>query len=96
LKKDIIAKKFTLGLNALSPFQKYLQLKTNIQGNGISQTQTINYPIRSFGITFSYNFGKITYGQQNKKKGINNDDLLPGDTGNGGGGVPSGGGGRPQ
>jgi len=95
LKKEIIAKKFTLGLNALSPFQKYLQLKTNIQGNGISQTQTINYPIRSFGVTFSYNFGKITYGQQNKKKGINNDDLMPGDTGNGGGGVPSGGG-RPQ
>ena len=99
LKKDIIAKKFTLGLNALSPFQKYLNLKTNIQGNGISQNQSISYPIRSFGVTFSYSFGKITYGQQTKKKGINNDDLMPGDNG-GGGGVPTGGagggGGRPQ
>lgn len=96
LKKDIIAKKFTLGLNALSPFQKYLHLNTNINGNGITQHQTISYPLRSFGISFSYNFGKITYGQQAKKKGVNNDDVMPGDTGNSGG-VPSGGsGGRPQ
>ncbi|MEX8547440.1 MAG: TonB-dependent receptor [Mucilaginibacter sp.] len=96
LKKDIIAKKFTLGLNALSPFQKYLHLNTNINSANLTQTQTISYPIRSFGISFSYNFGKITYGQQAKKKGVNNDDIMPGDTGNGGGGVPSGGGGRPQ
>lgn len=97
LKKDIIAKKLTLGLNALSPFQKYLYLKTNIVSNGLTQNQTISYPLRSYGITFSYNFGKITYGQQTKKKGVNNDDLLPGDTGNGSTGVPAGSsGGRPQ
>ncbi|MGI4750810.1 MAG: TonB-dependent receptor domain-containing protein [Janthinobacterium lividum] len=97
VKKDIIAKKFTLGLNTLSPFQKYLHLNTNISSNGFAQNQTISYPIRSFGISFSYNFGKITYGQQSKKKGVNNDDVMPGDNGNGGAGVPSGsGGGRPQ
>lgn len=96
VKKDIIAKKFTLGLNALSPFQKYLQLKTNISSNGFAQNQTISYPLRSFGISFSYNFGKITYGQQPKKKGVNNDDIMPGDTGNGGGVPSTGGGGRPQ
>ncbi len=96
LKKDIVAKKFTVGLNALSPFQKYLQLTTNINNNGFTQNQTIRYPIRSFGISFQYNFGKITYGQQ-KKKGVNNDDLLPGDNGNGGAGMPTGStGGRPQ
>ncbi|RYY25987.1 MAG: TonB-dependent receptor [Sphingobacteriaceae bacterium] len=96
LKKDIIAKKFTLGLNALSPFQKYLHLNTNINSANLKQTQTISYPIRSFGLSFTYNFGKITYGQQNRKKGVNNDDLLPGDNGNGGAGMPSGSsGGRP-
>jgi outer membrane receptor protein involved in Fe transport len=97
VKKDVIAKKFTVGLNALSPFQKYLQLKTNINSSNFSQTQSISYPIRSFGISFQYNFGKITYGQQTKKKGVNNDDLMQGgDTGTGG--IPSGstGGGRPQ
>ncbi|MGI4803922.1 MAG: TonB-dependent receptor domain-containing protein [Janthinobacterium lividum] len=97
LKKDIIAKKFTLGLNALSPFQKYLHLNTNINSAGFSQRQTVSYPIRSFGISFTYNFGKINYGQQNKKKGVNNDDLMPGENGNGGAGVPAGSsGGRPQ
>ncbi|MGI4022206.1 MAG: TonB-dependent receptor domain-containing protein [Janthinobacterium lividum] len=96
VKKDIIAKKFTLGLNALSPFQKYLHLNTNINTANLKQTQTISYPIRSFGISFQYNFGKITYGQQTKKKGVNNDDVIQGDNG-GSGGVPSGSsGGRPQ
>ncbi|OKS84743.1 hypothetical protein RG47T_0176 [Mucilaginibacter polytrichastri] len=81
VKKDIIAKKFTLGLNALSPFQKYLILDSKINGNGFNQSQKISYPIRSFGISFTYNFGKITYGAQNQKKGVNNDDLKQGDQG---------------
>jgi outer membrane receptor protein involved in Fe transport len=89
-KKDIIAKKFTLGLNALSPFQKYLKFDQDIKGQGFSQTQKIRYPLQSFGITFTYNFGKLTYGAQTKKKGVKNDDLLQGGDQTGGG-APAGG-----
>lgn len=78
VKKEIIAKKFTLGLNALSPFQKYLKLDTEVNTASITQTTKIRYPLQSFGISFTYNFGKVTYGQQTKKKGVNNDDLLQG------------------
>jgi outer membrane receptor protein involved in Fe transport len=93
LKKEIIAKKFTLGFNTLSPFQKYLRLNTDVAGQNGSFTQStrISYPLRSFGITFSYNFGKVTYGQQQKKKGVKNDDLMQGGD-QGGGGAPGGGG----
>jgi len=85
LKKDIIAKKFTLGLNALSPFQKYLKFDQDITGNGFTQTQRIRYPLQSFGITFSYNFGKVTFGQTAKKRGVKNDDQLQGGDQTGGG-----------
>ncbi|WP_158825003.1 outer membrane beta-barrel family protein [Mucilaginibacter lacusdianchii] len=96
VKKDIIAKKFTLGLNVLQPSSKYLRLNSDINGPSFKQTQKISYPIRSFGLTFSYNFGKITYGQQTKKKGVNNDDLLQGGDQSGMGGSPQGGGGSPR
>jgi outer membrane receptor protein involved in Fe transport len=89
-KKEIIAKKFTLGLNALSPFQKYLKLDQNISSPTFTQTQKIRYPLQSFGISFTYNFGKVTYGAQTKKKGVKNDDLLQGGDQ---GGAPGGGGG---
>ncbi len=94
VKKELIAKKFTLGLNALSPFQNYLKLDTKISSNGFEQQQTIRYPLRSFGISFTYNFGKLNYGQQ-KKKGVKNDDLMQGgDQGGMGGGAGQGGGPR--
>jgi len=94
-KKDVIAKKFTLGLTALSPFQKYLKFDQDISGQGFTQTQKIRYPLQSFGITFTYNFGKLNYGAQPaKKKGVKNDDLLQG--GDQGGGAPGTGGGGPR
>jgi len=47
------------------------------------------------GLTFSYSFGKTTFSNPNeKKKGINNDDLKQGDQGVGGAGGGGGGGGR--
>ncbi|WP_345950913.1 TonB-dependent receptor [Mucilaginibacter sp. PAMB04274] len=93
VKKEIIAKKFTLGLNALSPFQKYLKLDQSINTPNLNQTQKIRYPLQSFGISFTYNFGSVTYGQQTKKKGVNNDDLLQGGDQ---GGAPGGQGGAPR
>jgi hypothetical protein len=39
------------------------------------------------GVTFSYSFGKLTFSNPNeKKKGVNNDDLKQGDQGGMGGG----------
>ncbi len=88
VKKEIIAKKFTLGLNALSPFQKYLKFDSDVSTTSLNQTTKIRYPLQSFGISFTYNFGKVSYGQQTKKKGVNNDDLLQGGDQ---GGAPGGG-----
>jgi outer membrane receptor protein involved in Fe transport len=86
-KKQFMQKKLALGVNALQPFSNYKEFNSTTNSNGISQSTSFRLPFRSFGLTFSYNFGKVSFGGQQQKKGINNDDLKQGDQG---GGAPSG------
>jgi len=95
VRKDIMKKKGSIGVNTLSPFKNAINFDQNIVGNHLVQTSHTAFPFRSVGLTFSYNFGKVTFKQDNpmqpKKTGLN-DDLKQGGDPNGGGG--SGGGGR--
>jgi hypothetical protein len=88
VKKEFWDKKASIGLNTFSPFKEDIDFNTKINGNGISQFSNTQFPFRSFGISFSYAFGKVKFGDPNdptqkKKKGVNNDDLKQGDQGNG-------------
>ncbi|WP_158797616.1 outer membrane beta-barrel family protein [Pedobacter sp. L105] len=74
-KKDIMKKKATVGVNVLNPFYRDLHIATTNTGTGFVQSTNIYYPLRSFGVNFSYKFGKVTFSQPKKKKGIENDDL---------------------
>lgn len=76
LKKDLFKKKGSIGLNVLNPFTKDLHIKTvnnavNSTGT-IYQSANIYYPLRSFGVNFSYSFGKLKF---TDKKKIKNDDI---------------------
>lgn len=84
VKKQFWNKTASLGINMVSPFKKDLEFKQNSSGSGFSQNSTFSFPIRSFGITFSYNFGKMSF-NANKQKGVNNDDLKEGEQNNQGG-----------
>ena len=84
VKKQFWNKTTSLGINIVSPFKKDLSFKQNSSGQGFDQSSTFNIPIRSFGLTFSYNFGSMKFAGA-KKKGINNDDLKEGDQNNQGG-----------
>ena len=91
LRKQILKKKASIGINTLEPFNKYKHFDTNTSSPGFSQQSTFAFPFRSVGITFSYSFGKVSFSNpQEKKKGVNNDDLKQG--GDQQGGPPSGGG----
>jgi outer membrane receptor protein involved in Fe transport len=97
MKKDILDKKATIGFNTLSPFQNAINFNQQIVSKNLVQTSHTAFPFRSFGITFSYNFGKISVRPENplnQKKGLNDD--LKTDPGNqmGGQGAPQMGGGR--
>jgi len=75
-KKDILNKKGSIGINTLNPFHRDLNIKTvnnSIDPTGtVYQSTDIYYPLRSFGINFSYSFGKLKF---TEKKKIKNDDI---------------------
>ncbi|QPH41259.1 TonB-dependent receptor domain-containing protein [Pedobacter endophyticus] len=75
-KKEILNKKGSIGINTLNPFTRDLHIKTvNNAVNGLGtlyQSTNIYYPLRSFGINFSYSFGKLKF---TEKKKIKNDDI---------------------
>jgi hypothetical protein len=88
VRQQILKKKASIGINTLEPFNKYKEFNSHISSPGFVQTSTTQFPFRSVGLTFSYNFGKLNF-NNNQKKGVNNDDLKQGDQG-GMGGSPTG------
>ncbi|MBG6236831.1 outer membrane receptor protein involved in Fe transport [Pedobacter sp. CAN_A7] len=92
VKKEILNKKGTVGINVFNVFARDLHIESVNQSPTFLQSTNIYYPIRSFGINFSYSFGKINYNPTKKKK-INNDDQKQGEqqggmgTGTGQGGL---------
>jgi len=94
VKKEILGKKATIGLNVLNPLSRDLNIKTVNNTASATQRTDIHYPLRSFGVNFSYNFGKLKFTQ---KKTVKNDDLKKEEGQNGqGGGVGGGMGGGNQ
>ncbi|TKC03737.1 outer membrane beta-barrel family protein [Pedobacter frigoris] len=84
VKKEILKKKATIGLNVLNPFSRDLNIKTTNKTATSMQSTNIHYPLRSFGVNFSYNFGKLKFTQ---KKSIKNDDLKKDESQQQGGGM---------
>ncbi|RZK53206.1 MAG: TonB-dependent receptor [Pedobacter sp.] len=72
LKQEILKKKGSIGINTLNPFSRDLHIKTENTTNGSFQSSNIYYPLRSFGVNFSYSFGKLKF---TEKKKIKNDDV---------------------
>jgi outer membrane receptor for ferrienterochelin and colicin len=72
VKKEIFKKQGTIGLNILNPLKRDLHIETVTQGENNYQSNDVYYPLRSFGLNFSYKFGKLKF---TEKKKIKNDDI---------------------
>lgn len=96
VRKEIMNKKASIGINTLSPFKNTIDFDQDIRSNHLVQQSHTAFPFRSVGVTFSYNFGKVTFKQDNpmapKKTGLNDDLKQGGDQGSGGQGGGGGGG----
>ncbi|MDN5288207.1 MAG: hypothetical protein JWR38_4481 [Mucilaginibacter sp.] len=91
IKKQFMKRKLAVGFNTVQPFARDKHFDQNISSASFTQSSSTAFPFRSFGLTFSYSFGKTTFSNPNQqKKGVNNDDQKQGDQG-GGQGVPAGG-----
>lgn len=92
VRKQIMKKKASIGLNTLEPFEKYKYFDSYTSSPGFVQSSKFGFPFRSVGLTFSYSFGKLKFSnpQQNKN---DVDQEKQGDQGIGGAGGGGGGGG---
>jgi len=90
VRKQFMQKKMSLGVNITQPFANDKHFDSKISSPGFTQTSTNVQPFRSFGLTFSYSFGKMSFSPPRRQK-INNDDLKQGDQNQQqGGGTPAG------
>lgn len=96
VRKQFMNKKASIGLTAANPFNEYVRLSSTTFGPNFNQTSLREIPLRSFGISLTYKFGKLDF----KKDRDQQDDTVPipddngaVGTGNGNGGTGGGNGG---
>jgi hypothetical protein len=89
VRKQIMKKKASIGINTLEPFEKYKYFDSYASSPGFVQSSKFGFPFRSVGLTFSYSFGKLKFTNPQQKKS-DSDEEKQGDQGIGG----AGGGGR--
>ncbi|MBD3750360.1 MAG: TonB-dependent receptor [Sphingobacteriales bacterium] len=84
IKKELFNKKGSIGMNIIDPFNDRKNFNSEISSPLFTQTSNFSIPFRSIGINFSWRFGSLKV-SQNPKKGVQNNDLKQGDSGQGGG-----------
>ncbi len=79
-RKQLWDKKGSIGVRIVEPFFENKIFRSDLSGEGFSQISERAIPFRSFGINFSYRFGKFKSSGQRRSR-IKNDDQRGGDDG---------------
>ncbi len=83
-KKEIWEKRGSVGIRMVEPFTKFKSFTTELTGDNFSLDSVYRLPFRSFGLSFSYRFGKLDFKAKSKRNSkIKNTDLKSGEDGNG-------------
>lgn len=96
VRKQFMNKKASIGLTAANPFNEYINQSSTTYGSNFNQSSLRQIPLRSFGISLMYKFGKLEFKKEKEQQPDNNvpDDTggvgtgtsTPASTGGGGGG----------
>lgn len=75
--------KMSLGIRIIEPFEEAKSFDREIEGDGFTSRSSFAIPFRSFGLSFSYKFGKVDFKERRSK--IRNTDQKQDEGGQGGG-----------
>jgi len=67
LRKQIMKKKASIGLTAANPFNKYVDVSSTTYGPNFNENSLRQIPLRSFGISLTYKFGKMEFKKDKPK-----------------------------
>jgi len=81
IKKDLFNKRFSLGINITEPFRENLSFVRELSGSDFHQYSKNVRPVRSFGISLGYRFGKLDFSDRDRRKDNNDmkEDFQGGD-----------------
>jgi len=71
VRKQFWDKKASIGLTTSVPFNEYVNQSASLVQPGNTQYSLRQVPFRSFGISFSYKFGKLEFKKDDKEKDAN-------------------------
>ncbi len=74
VRKQLFKKKGSIGFTTTNPFNKYTDQATNLTGQYFTYYNDRKVPNQSFGLTFSYKFGKLEFKEKKQEKDQNNPD----------------------
>lgn len=80
LKKDLFNNRFTVGINITEPFRENQSFIRELSGAEFYQYSKNVRPVRSFGISLGYRFGKLDFNERERKR--DNNDMRDFDQGN--------------
>ncbi len=71
LRKQFFNKKMSLAFTTTNPFNKYVNQKTETTGVNFTSVSLKQLPYRSFGINFTWRFGKLEFKRQKDAEDVN-------------------------
>ena len=66
VRKQFFNKKFSVAITTANPFNKYINQKTELDGNNFTLYTDRQIPLRSIGINLTYKFGKMEFRREKR------------------------------
>ena len=71
LRKQFFHKNASFAFTATNPFNKYVEQKTQLTGDNFTLLIVRELPYRSFGINFTYKFGRLEFKKEKEMEDVN-------------------------
>ncbi len=77
VRKQLFDRKASIGLTAANPFNQYVNVQSTTYGPNFNQNSLRQIPLRSFGISLMYKFGKLEFKKEKEPQDNGTPDEAP-------------------